>query len=98
MYKGQKFNGNLFNFINKLSVNYSKEKGFGIFAETDLLNTELLIVEKPIATVFIDKKEEGKDCKSSYKRYFYGTDLSQIDSGCKQLSDACLKLAEMKGI
>jgi hypothetical protein len=81
MYKGQKFDGNLFNFINKLSVNYSKEKGFGIFAETDLLNTELLIVEKPIATVFIDNKEEGKECKSSNERVFLRSYLCPLISG-----------------
>jgi len=42
---------NLFNYVNGLEIKMTKNKGRGVFATRNLVKDELLIVEKPVASI-----------------------------------------------
>ena len=43
------------NHINHLSVDWSKDKGRGVFAEIDVPKGALMIVDKSVSTVYIEE-------------------------------------------
>ena len=49
-----------FNKIQALKIDFSKDKGRGLFAQTDIPRSTLLIVDKSISTVSLEEGEAKK--------------------------------------
>jgi len=79
------------NKIQSLKVEWSKDKGRGVFAKTDIPKGALMIVDKSIASVSL---EEG-DAK---KGFYWQQNRTVHDSGMKQHVDACKEICQLKGI
>jgi hypothetical protein len=79
------------NHVKGLSVQWSKDKGRGVFAEADIPKGALMIVDKAVSIV----KIEGGGAKTGF---YWQENRSVNDQGMREHVDSCNEIAQMKGI